>query len=113
MIDNKLLIFTISNYFIGLTLYRLLIIHNYLQGFGLFLAPFIWLGLSISVLNLISALVGKTNNTNRKIINEKPLFNLILLFINAIFPFVALLRLDYYESLKANIHLSFFSPALF
>lgn len=101
MIDKKLLTITFFNYIVGLKLYKYLIIHDYLQGFGLFLGPFIWLGLIVIALSTIAAIMKDTPDYEIKNKNkERVLPNLILVFINAIFPFIALLRLDYYEHLK-------------
>lgn len=100
MFDKKLLVITLLNYFVGLKLYKYLIIHNYLNGFGLFMGPFIWLGLVVVLLSTISAILNETTQPGNYQTKEKVFPNLILIFINAIFPFIALLRLEYYESLK-------------
>ncbi len=100
MIDKKLFLLTILNYVVGLKGYKYLIIHGHLEGFGMFFAPFIWLGIITIALQTMSAInfdLGKYRNAETK---EKVLPNLILVFINAMFPFIALLFMAHYEHLK-------------
>lgn len=90
--DRFLLVITIFNYVVGISLEKYLLHLNNYTGATIVIFPFLWFGFIIIILKTKSA-IRYDIESNKSRGKEKLLPNMILLILNALFPLIGLILL--------------------